>query len=677
MKLTEPRPSHIGAITALSRDDKQILEKIANTIRGLAMDATQKANSGHPGMPMGCAEMGAYLYGMMLNHNPKNPKWLNRDRLILSGGHGSMWLYSCLHLSGFELSMEEIQNFRQFGSDTPGHPEEHTPGVETTTGPLGQGVGNAVGQALGLKILGGRFNTAEHNLFDAKVYLVMTDGDMMEGVASEASALAGHWKLDNLIALYDANQICLDGNLSDCSTEDTKKRYQAYGWDVFEIDGNDLEALHTTLSHVRSTQQKPTIIICRTVIGKGSPNKAGTHKVHGSPLGEAEVKAAKEALGIPQEAFYVPQEVYEFFEQRKRSGAMLESEWNRKLDAWGKKHPELFRDFEVMSKHREAHGVEELLWNLEIKSPISGRMASHAIIQNLGANFPYLYGGSADLSCSDMTLMDKQEIVQSPHYKGKNIKFGVREFAMAAIATGLEHTGMILPFIGTFLTFSDYMRNAIRLCALMRSHVFYHFTHDSIFLGEDGPTHQPIEHLASLRAMPNLHVIRPADANEVKMGWLAALRYKGPTAFIFSRQNLPELPGTNVPYAEGVGRGAYILRKEKQKPDFTLIATGSEVSLACDVSDALERHGKSVRVVSMPCWEIFENQPAEYRKEILGGDLGKRVAIEAGSSFGWHKYIGMDGVAICIDTFGASAPQKVLAEKFGFTVEAILEKILS
>lgn len=661
----------------LSHDDRQILQKTANTIRGLAMDATQKANSGHPGMPMGCAEIGAYLYGMVLNHNPKKPHWLNRDRLILSGGHGSMLLYACLHLAGFGLSMEEIQNFRQWGSLTAGHPEDHTPGVETTTGPLGQGVGNAVGQALGLKILGSKFNTPEHHLFDAKVYVLMTDGDMMEGVASEASALAGHWQLDNLIAIYDANSISLDGPLSDSSTENTKKRYEAYGWKVFEVDGNDLDALHSTLSQARAVQKMPTMVICRTIIGKGSPNKAGTHKVHGSPLGEAEVKAAKEFLGLPETPFYVPADVYEFFKKREKAGVSLESNWSHMFEIWGKKHPELLKDFEVMSKHHEAHGIEELLWNLEIKGPISGRVASHSIIQKLGEQFPYLYGGSADLSCSDMTLMDQQGIIRSPEYKGKNIKFGVREFAMATIATGLEHTGMILPFVGTFLTFSDYMRNAIRLCALMRSHVFYHFTHDSIFLGEDGPTHQPVEHLASLRAMPNLQVIRPADANEVKMAWLAALRYKGPTAFVFSRQNLPTLETTKVPYAEGMGRGAYILKEATGRPDFTLMATGSEVSLALEVCTALEKLGKSVRVISMPCWEIFEKQPNDYREKIFGGNLGKRVAIEAAASFGWHKYIGMDGIAICIDTFGASAPQKILAEKFGFTVDTILERILS
>ena len=663
-------------VRPLDPDQKQILAKTANTIRELAMDATQKANSGHPGMPMGCAEIGAYLYGVAFNHNPKNPKWLNRDRFILSGGHGSLLLYSCLHLAGFGLSMDEIKNFRQLHSLTPGHPEEITPGVETTTGPLGQGVGNGVGQALGLKILGARFNTAKHKIFDSKVFVLMTDGDMMEGVASKASALAGHWKLNNLIMLYDANHISLDGPLSESSSEDTRKRYESYGWNVFQIDGHDFEALHTTISHVRSRQERPTLIICNTIIGKGAPNKAGTHKVHGSPLGEEEVKAAKEFLGLSEEPFYVPQAVYDYFEIKKKQGITSEENWKHTLEEWAKENPELHKDFEAMIKRLPPENIEQILWDIEIKDPIAGRKASHAVIQKLGDILPYLYGGSADLSCSDMTMMEDQQVVSPGLYEGKNVKFGVREFGMATIATGMEHTGMILPFIGTFLTFSDYMRNAIRLCSLMKGHVIYHFTHDSIFLGEDGPTHQPVEHLASLRAMPNLQVIRPGDANEVKMAWLAALKYQGPTVFVLSRQNLPAWEATKVPYADGLGRGAYVIKKETGKPDFTLVATGSELSLAMDVAEELEKHDKSVRVISMPCWELFEKQSAEYKESIFGGDLGKCVSIEAGVDLGWHKYIGRDGIAICMESFGASAPQKDLAEEFGFTVDQILGRIL-
>ena len=605
-------------VQPLDPDLKQILSKTANAIRTLSMDAVQKANSGHPGMPLGCAEIGAYLYGVALRHNPKNPKWKNRDRLVLSGGHGSMWLYSCLHLSGFDLSLDEIKHFRQLHSLTPGHPEETTPGVETTTGPLGQGISNSVGQALGLKILAARFNTDTHQIFDSKVFTVMTDGDMMEGVASEASALAGHWKLDNLIVLYDSNHISLDGPLSESSSEKTKMRYEAYGWDVKEVDGHDLDALHQVISEVRQNQERPTLIICTTIIGKGAPNKAGTHKVHGSPLGEEEVKATKEHLGLPEEPFYVAQAVYDYFDAKVKKDQEREQEWQNTLKAWADANPDLYRDFQAMEKRELPEDIEDKLWSVEIKDPIAGRKASHAVLQSLADWLPYLYGGSADLSCSDMTMLEKYPVVSAGAYDGRNIKFGVREFAMACIASGLEHTGMIFPFVGTFLTFSDYMRNAIRLASLMHAHVVYHFTHDSIFLGEDGPTHQPIEHMAALRAMPNLHFIRPADANEVKMGWLAALKYHGPTAFSLTRQNLPELEGTKVPYEEGVGRGAYILKKESGTADYLLVATGSEVSLALDVARELEKRDKSVRVVSMPCWELFEQQNEEYKRSVFG-----------------------------------------------------------
>lgn len=656
---------------------KQMLGKIANTIRGLSMDAVQKANSGHPGLPMGCAEIGAYLFGVVLRYNPKNPDWFDRDRFILSAGHGSMLLYSCLHLSGYNLSLDDLKHFRQLHSKTPGHPEEaDTEGVETTTGPLGQGVGNSVGQALGMKMLAARFNTNEHKIIDNKIFVLMSDGDAMEGVASEASALVGHLQLDNLIALYDANRITLDGPLADSCSEDVKMRYKAYGWDIYEVDGNDLDALHQVISHVRETQTKPTMIMCRTIIGKGSPNKANSSKSHGSPLGEEEVKLSKEALGIPLEPFYVPQAVRDFFQNKLKEDQAKEQQWEEIFNKWAKANPALHEEFKQMQARKVPQNLEEELRKLPIKSPIASRSSSHAVIQLLADKLPYLIGGSADLSGSDMTMMAKFPLIAKNSFKGRNIKFGVREFGMATIATGLSQTDMFVPFVGTFLTFSDYMRNAIRLCALMKEHVIYQFTHDSIFLGEDGPTHQPIEHYAALRAIPNLHVIRPADTNEVKMAWLAALLYKGPTALILSRQNLPELNGTNVPYAQGMGRGAYIIRKEKSRPDFMLVATGSEVALALDVADALEKLGKSVRVVSFPCWELFDQQPADYKASIFGGDLGKRVSIETGVELGWHKYIGMDGIPISIETFGASAPMKELAQEYGFTVESILNRIL-
>ncbi len=661
----------------MDSDLKKQLSKIANVVRELSMEAVQKANSGHPGLPMGCAEFGAYLYGVQLRHNPKNPKWLNRDRFILSAGHGSMLLYSLLHLSGFHLSMDEIKRFRQSHSKTPGHPEFHiTDGVEATTGPLGQGVGNAVGQALGLKILAEKFNKDNFPLFTNKVFCLAGDGCLMEGVSSEASSLAGHLKLDNLVLIHDANGITLDGALKDSSSENIKMRYEAYGWDVYELDGYDFDAMERVFGSIRDKQTKPVLVVMTTIIGKGAATKAGTHKVHGSPLGAEEVEATKKALGLPEEDFYVPQSVYAYFEQRLAKDAAIEQKWKEMFRSWSEAYPEDHKIFMQMVEKHLPQDIEEFLRKVEIKSPMASRSSSHTVINALADILPHLYGGSADLSSSDMTMMKKFPSIAPGDFKGRNIKFGIREFGMATAATGLAQTHMFTPFIGTFFTFSDYMRNAIRLAALSKVQVIYQFTHDSIFLGEDGPTHQPIEHLAALRAMPQLQVIRPADNAEVKMAWLAALRYRGPTAIVLSRQALPDLPHTNIPYDQGMGRGAYIIKKETKKPDFTLFATGSEVSLAVDVSVALEKMGKSVRVVSMPCWEIFEKQSEEYKKSVVGGDLGQRVSVEAGVSFGWSKWIGHDGTSISIETFGESAPQSDLAAEFGFTVDAIMARLL-
>jgi len=661
----------------LDLETKKVLGKIANTIRALSIDAVQKANSGHPGLPMGCAEIGAYLYGCALRHNPHNPKWLNRDRLVLSAGHGSMWLYASLHLAGFNLSLEDLKNFRQLHSNTPGHPEYGiTEGVEATTGPLGQGTGNAVGIALGLKVLGKKFNTSEHILFDSKVFCLCSDGDMMEGVNHEAAALAGHLRLNNLIYLYDSNNICLDGPLSECSSEDTLARYKAYGWDVYEVDGHDFDQLHTTITAARENQKKPVFILAHTIIGKGAPNKAGTHHAHGSPLGEEEVTATKAALGLSEEPFYVPKAVQNYFQEKLGEDKKREDAWNETFRLWAKSNGELKNTFDKMLNHELPSDLEEKLSHLEITGQVAGRKASNMVINFLADLIPDLYGGSADLSCSDLTLLKNFPVISTGHFEGRNIKYGVREFSMGTIANGLALTQMITPFIGTFLTFSDYLRNSMRVAALSKIHVIYQFTHDSIFLGEDGPTHQPIEHYAALRAIPYLHVIRPADANEVKMAWLAALSYKYPTAILLSRQALPTLEQTKVPYHEGVGKGAYLVKKEKNKPDFTLFATGSELILALNVAEDLEKRGKDVRVVSMPCWEIFDLQDESYRQTIIGGDLGTRVSIEAGVDLGWHKYIGAEGISICMEGFGASAPASVLAEEFGFTVDSILERLL-
>lgn len=659
-------------------DTKQMLQKVANTIRHLSMDAVQRADSGHPGLPLGCAEIGAYLYGHFLHHNPKNSKWIDRDRFVLSAGHGCMLLYSCLHLSGFKVSLEDIKNFRQLHSVTPGHPESHiTDGVETTTGPLGQGVGNAVGMALGMKILAEKFNTNKYKLFDNKILFLAGDGCMMEGVSAEVSSLAGHLQLDNLIGIYDANKICLDGPLAECQTENTKARYVAYGWDVIEVDGHDFDQLHRVFSKMRAEQQKPTLIIAHTIIGKGSPHKAGTSKVHGSPLGEDEVKETKIALGLPLEQFYVPQVVSDFFNQKLEKDEALEEDWRRLFDRWSHELPDRRKEFDLMIHDVVPKDLEEKLGALAISGPTSGRKASQDVVNAIAGMMPQIYGGSADLSCSDLTMLKQYPIIQAGNFKGRNIKFGVREFGMATMASGLRQTRMLSPFIGTFLTFSDYMRNAIRLTALMKEKVIYQFTHDSIFLGEDGPTHQPVEHYASLRAIPHLHVIRPSGTHEVKMAWIAALHYQGPTAILLSRQNIADIAATHVPYAEGLGRGAYIVVQEKKQPiDYTLIATGSELPLAVEVSKELDKLGKSVRVISMPCWELYELQSHDYKEKLLGSNIGKRVSIEAGVDMGWHKYIGIGGIAICMDSFGESAPASALAKEFGFTVEAILERIL-
>ncbi len=666
-----------GAEKPFTTDLKQMLAKIAGTIRGLSMDAVQKADSGHPGLPMGCAELGAYLFGYAMRYNPKNPKWLNRDRFILSAGHGCMLLYSCLFLSGYKLTLDDIKNFRQLHSPTPGHPESfETDGVETTTGPLGQGVANAVGTALGLKILATKFNTDAYKLFDSKVIFLAGDGCIMEGINHEAASIAGHLKLGNLIGIYDSNKVCLDGPVSECLSENTKERYLAYGWDVIEIDGNDVDAIHKAFSQAKAERERPVLIIARTVIGKGSPNKAGTSKAHGAPLGVEEVKASKIALGLPLEDFYVPQAVTSFFADKLERDKMLEKEWQDMFDRWSREFPEKRKEFDTMLHDVLPQDLEQKLGALEIKGAVSGRKASNEVLQVLADLLPQLYGGSADLSCSDLTMLKKYPLITPGHYEGRNIKFGVREFCMAAMASGLRQTRMIVPFVGTFLTFSDYMRNAVRLTALMREKVIYQFTHDSIFLGEDGPTHQPVEHLASLRAIHNLHVIRPAGAYEVKMAWIAALHYNGPTALILSRQNIAEMPETCVPYAEGVGRGAYIVKKESGPAQFTLIATGSELPLALSVAKELERLSKPTRVISMPSWELFDAQPIAYKAECLGKDTGRRVSIEAASDFGWYKYIGIDGIAICVESYGASAPASELAKEYGFTVDAILERLL-
>ncbi|MBF5050506.1 Transketolase [Candidatus Clavichlamydia salmonicola] len=660
-------------------DDVQVkmFEKIADTIRQLSIDAIQKANSGHPGAPLGCAELGAYLYGQALQHNPKNPRWANRDRFVLSAGHASMLLYSCLHLAGFDISLDDICDFRQLHSKTPGHPEfSITEGIEATTGPLGQGVANAVGMALGMKVLGEKFNRPSYSIFDSKVFCLAGDGDIMEGINHESCSFAGHFGLNNLILIYDANKITLDGDLSDSCSENVTARFLGYNWDVIEVDGHDIRKIHETISTIRESQEKPTLVIAHTIIGKGA-SKAGTCKVHGAPLGESEVEALRKIFTNVETDFYVPSSVTAFFSQKLQKDKKNEDKWLEMYRLWKKSYPEEAASWEQMEKNLIPIDTELFVKEISLPSSVSGRAASQTLLNALADQIENFIGGSADLSGSDCTWMKQRDKVEVGKYSLGNIKYGIREFGMAGILNGLAYMGYFRPFGGTFLVFSDYMRNAIRLAALSELPVIYQFTHDSVFLGEDGPTHQPVEHLMSLRAMPGLTLIRPADANEVKMAWVAALKAKGPVALILSRQNLPSIANTDCSYAEGLGRGAYIVSKEKEKAEYTLFATGSELFLATEVANKLRKLEKDVRVISMPCWELFEEQDKAYQDAVVGGDLGKRIAIEAGCDLGWYKYIGMNGIAITMDSFGASAPQPDLAEEFGFTVDSVLERIFA
>ncbi|AAX51030.1 transketolase [Chlamydia trachomatis] len=658
--------------------DIDILEKIAGTIKQLSIESIQKASSGHPGMPLGCAELAAYLYGYVLRYNSKDSRWVNRDRFVLSAGHGSALLYSCLHLAGFDVNLEDLQQFRQLQSRTPGHPEfRETDGVEATTGPLGQGVGNAVGMALSLKMLGARFNQPANSIFDAKVYCLAGDGCFMEGVSHEACSFAGSLGLDNLVLIYDHNEIILDGTLHDVSIEDTKQRFLAYGWDVFETDGHDFESLHQVFTQIKKSQCKPTLIIAHTIIGHGSP-KEGTNKAHGSPLGEDGVAQTKSFWHLPEEKFFVPSAVKMFFAAKQQEGKKLQEEWQERFRVWSKQAPEQHQEYLRLIQEISIQELEEILNLIDMPESIAGRAASNKVIQVLAEDIPSLVGGSADLSSSDGTWIAKEGTISASDFLGRNIRYGVREFGMGTIMNGLAYSQVFRPFGGTFLVFSDYLRSAIRLAALSKLPVIYQFTHDSIFVGEDGPTHQPIEQIMSLRAIPGLRVIRPADANEVKGAWLTALESAGPTALILSRQNLPTLKETKRSFREGVRKGAYILVKEEgDRPDYTLCASGSEVHLAIEVAQSLMALDNRVRVISFPCWELFERQDVEYRESVIGGDLGLRVSIEAGTALGWYKYIGSNGLAIAIDGFGMSGAPNEVAETCGFTVDNIVQRILS
>ena len=651
-----------------------------NTIRTLSMDAVQKANSGHPGAPMGLAPAAYVLWTHVMQHNPKDPAWLDRDRFVLSGGHASMLLYSVLHLTGYDVSLDDLKNFRQWQSKTPGHPEfGHTPGVETTTGPLGQGIANAVGMAMAEAHLAAGFNQEDNDIVDHFTYVMCGDGDLMEGVASEAASLAGHLGLGKLICIYDDNKISIEGTTAISFTEDVAKRFDAYGWQVQKVaDGNDTKAIFDALTAAKNCTDQPSLIAVRTHIAFGSPNKQDTADAHGAPLGEDEIRLTKKNLGWDENArFAVPDDTLAVFRTCLTAGAEAEAAWLEKFQTYAGRFPELAKKWaDAMSGYlTDGWDAEVPLFSSE-DAPIATRAASGKVLNAIGKNLPVLMGGSADLAPSNKTYLDGETEFQKDHFAGRNIRFGVREHAMAAVLSGLYLHNGIRPYGGTFLVFADYMRPAIRVASLMKLPLIYVFTHDSVAVGEDGPTHQPIEHLASLRAIPGLTVIRPADANETGQAWRQALKStSSPTALIFTRQKLPILPGDG--FANGLAKGAYVLKDCDGTPDIILIASGSEVALTLEVADALNDQGVKARMVSMPSWELFDAMPKSYQDQVLPPDVTKRMAVEAGIAMGWEKYVGSDGAVVAISGFGASAPGGTVMKKYGFNFENILEKALA
>jgi transketolase len=669
-----------------------------NTIRMLSVDAVEKAKSGHPGAPMGLAPSAYVLWTRFLKHNPRNPSWPDRDRFVLSAGHGSMLLYSMLHLTGYDLSLEQIQQFRQWGSRTPGHPERGlTPGVETTTGPLGQGFGNGVGMAIAEAHLGARYNRPGFAIVDHFTYGIVSDGDLMEGVAAEAASLAGHLKLGKLVYLYDNNRISLAAATDLTFTEDCAKRFEAYGWHTDTVeDGNDLEAIDRALGAARRETARPSLVLVRTHIGYGSPGKQDTFEAHGSPLGPDEVRRTKQKLGWPAEPpFLIPQEALARFRESVSRGEKAEAEWKERFSAYAQKFPELAREFEKTMRGELPAGWDDGIPDFPADPKgLATRAASGKVLNAIASKLPTLIGGSADLNPSTFTVLQNLGDFESPErqcsdsqgsaggvwsYAGRNLHFGVREHAMAAALNGMAAHGGIIPFGSTFLIFSDYMRPAIRLAALMELGVIYVFTHDSIGLGEDGPTHQPIEQLAALRAIPHLVVIRPADANETAVAWRIAIESRDrPVALALTRQNVPILDRRQFAAAEGLRRGAYVLADPPGgKPDLILIGTGSEVALVVAARQKLAEQNIQARVVSMPSWELFELQPREYRESVLPRSIRPRLAVEAGLPQGWHRYVGDGGDTIGVERFGASAPGNVVMEKLGFTVNHVVERALA
>ena len=646
-----------------------------NTIRTLSIDAVQKANSGHPGLPLGCAPMAYVLWQRHLKHDPSTPRWFDRDRFVLSAGHGSMLIYSLLHLYGYDLSLDELKNFRQWDSKTPGHPESFmTEGVEATTGPLGQGSANAVGMAMAERHLASVFNRPGHEIIDHFTFALVSDGDLMEGVSAEAGSLAGHLKLGKLIYLYDANEVTLDGPASMHFSEDVAARYESYGWQVLKVENGDtdLDALDKAIAEAKADTSRPTLIQIRTTIGFGSPNKAGSHEAHGSPLGPDEVALTKKSLGWDAEKhFYVPDEARAHFDESKQRGAERRADWEKRLDAYRRELPELAAELERRIAGELPAGWDKDLPGFEAGTKIATRSAAGKVLNAIAKKVPEIIGGDADLAGSTKTTLAGSGSFEGAEGTGRNIHFGVREHAMGSICNGMDGHGGVRTFAATFFCFSDYMRPAVRIAALNGQPIVYVWTHDSIGLGEDGPTHQPVEHLMSLRAMPNLHVIRPGDGNESRAAWVYAMqRTDGPTALVLSRQNLAVLDRSERGSADDLSRGAYVLEGDDD-PQALILATGSEVEIAVAARELLKAGGIRTRVVSMPCWEAFAAQDASYRDQVLPPSVTARVSIEAGVTFGWSRWIGDRGVAIGVDEFGASAPAERIYAEYGLTAEAV------
>ncbi len=651
-----------------------------NTIRTLAMDAVQAANSGHPGAPMGLASVAYVLWTRFLKHNPKNPAWVDRDRFVLSGGHASMLLYSLLFLTGYKVGMKELKNFRQWGSITPGHPEYgHTPGVETTTGPLGQGFTNAVGMAMAECHLSAIFNKGNQKIVDHHTYVICGDGDLMEGVTSEAASLAGHLGLGKLICIYDDNKISIEGGTGLAFTENVAARFRAYKWHVVQVDdGNDLNAIQQALKEAKAETSRPTLIALRTHIAYGSPNKQDTHGAHGAPLGDEEIRLTKENLGWPaNKKFYVPAEALKTFRKCVDKGKKADAAWRKKFAVCTRKHPELAQEWQAVIFCKPLRGWDAKVPTFANAAPIATRAASGQVLNALADKLPTLMGGSADLAPSNNTLIKSSFDFQKGSYNGRNIRFGVREHAMGGILSGMALHKGVRPYGGTFLVFADYCRPAIRLAALMKLPVIYVFTHDSVALGEDGPTHQPVEQLAALRAIPGLTVIRPADATETAAAWRVAIKsVNAPVALILSRQRLPVLDRKLYPSAVALAKGGYVLADSDGPPDVILIGSGSEVHLCLEARGLMAKRGVAARVVSMPSWELFERASQNYKDKVLPPKVSARVAVEAGISFGWEKYVGGAGAVIGINRFGASAPGGTVMQKFGMKASTVVSKAM-